>query len=282
MAKQGVIQALDYGMDAALEAVFKEIFEKAFKNMIATSVKQDQALKQTVIKFIVVNGVPESVLKTEKPTTFQIRETLKQKMNGVMADFCQSAVGNIADDYSALKEFFGYLNAMKGGILNILEEAKAKGAIQKGFKLSVEVGKRTVEFVQMVNSAPTRAVIEKRVIPFIVAECDGLESTAGYKDDGRHNFPAVETMKVQLLDTISQQLNDNFVHLLSRRLRSFVSKPLRAQVNKQAGKTVDNILGRNKTERFFIEQKHKRDMKKTQVEGAKMKLTEAQQKEVND
>ncbi|XP_078533263.1 uncharacterized protein LOC144819165 [Lissotriton helveticus] len=282
MAKQSVIKALDYGMDAALEGVFKEIFEKAFKGMIAKSVKQNQALKQTLIKFTVVNGVPEMALKTEKPSSFQIRDTNKQMMTSLMADVCQSAVNDIADDCSTVAKFFSYLDSMKDGILKILDEAKVKGVIQKGFKLSVEVGKRTVEFVQMVNSAPTQDMIDNRVIPFIVKECDELESAADYKDDERRNYPAVEKMNDQLLDMISQKINDNFVNLLSSRLTGFLGKPLCAAVNKQAGKTVGNILGRNKTERFFIEQKHKSDMKKTPVEGAKNKLTEVQQKELND
>ncbi|KAJ1212513.1 hypothetical protein NDU88_000168 [Pleurodeles waltl] len=282
MAKQGVIQALDYGMDAALEAVFKEIFQKAFKNMIATSVKGHEALKQTIKKFIVANGVPESALKMENPATFQIRDAHKQIMNRVMQDVCSSAVNNIADDYKVLKTFFSYLNAMKGGILEILEEAKVKGTIQKGFKLSVEVGKKMVDFVQMINSAPTQDVIENRVITFIMKECNKLPSAADYKDDGRRNFAIVETMKVELLDIISEELNENFVDLLSSRLTSYVIKPLRTKVNKHVGKTVDNILGRNETERFFIEQKHKSDMKKTHVEEANVKLTEGEKKEVND
>ncbi|XP_078533262.1 uncharacterized protein LOC144819164 [Lissotriton helveticus] len=282
MGKQSVIKALDYGMDAALEGVFKEIFDKAFKGMIANSIKQNQALKQTLIKFIVVNGVPESAIKTEETSSFQIRDTHKQMMNSAMEDICQSAVDDIADDYSIMETFFAYLDSMKDGILTIMDEVKVKGVIQKGFQLSVEVGKKTVEFVQLISSAPTQDMIENRVIPFIVKECDELESAADYKDDERRNFPAVEMMKEQLLDMISQKINDNFVDLLSSRLRGCVSKPLRAAVNKQAGKTVDNILGRNKTERFFIEQKHKSDMKKTPVEGSKNKFTEVQQKEVNE
>ncbi|XP_078533261.1 uncharacterized protein LOC144819163 [Lissotriton helveticus] len=281
MAKQGVIQVLDYGMDEALEWVFKDIFGKAFKGMIAKSVKQNQALKQTIIKFTVANGVPEGALKTENPKTFQIRDTHKEMMNSAMEDVCQSAVDDIAEDYSTMETFFTYLDSMKDGILEIMKEAKAKGVIQKGFKLSVEVGKKTVEFVQMISSAPTQDMIENRVIPSIVKECDELESAADYKDDERRNFPAVEKMKDQLLDLISQNINDNFVDLLSSRLNGFVSKPLHAAVNKQAGKIVDNILGRNKTERFFIEQEHN-DMEKTSVEGAKNKLSEVQQKELND
>ncbi|XP_078533265.1 uncharacterized protein LOC144819167 [Lissotriton helveticus] len=281
MAKQGGMLALDYGMDAALEGVFKEIFDKAFKGMIANSIKQNQALKQTVIKFTVVNGVPESALKTEKPSSFQIRDTHEQMMNSAMEDICQSAVDDISEDYSTMETFFSYLDSMKDGILEIMDEAKVKGVIQKGFQLSVEVGKKTVEFVRMVSSAPTQDMIENRVIPFIVQECDELESDADYEDDKRRNFPAVEKMKDQLLDMISQKINDNFVDLLSSRLNGFVRRPLLAAVNKQAGKTVEKILGRKKTERFFIEQEHKGSKKKTSVEGAKNTLTEVQQKELN-
>ncbi|XP_078533279.1 uncharacterized protein LOC144819181 [Lissotriton helveticus] len=282
MAKQGVMQALNYGMDAALEGVFKEIFDKAFKGMIANSIKQNQVLKQTIIKFTVVNGVSEIARKTEKPSSFQIRDTHKQMMNSAMEDICQSAVDDISEDYSTMETFFTYLDSIKDGILTIMDEVKVKGVIQKGFQLSVEVGRKTGEFVQMISSAPTQDMIENRVIPFIVKECDELESAADYEDDKRRNFPAVEKMKDQLLDLISQKINDNFVDLLSSRLNGFVSKPLHAAVNNQAGKTVDKILGRNKTERFFNEQKHKSDMKKTPVEGAKNKLTQVQQKEVND
>ncbi|KAJ1212512.1 hypothetical protein NDU88_000167 [Pleurodeles waltl] len=38
-------------MDEALKAVFKEVFEKAFKDMIEKSVKGDEVLSQSVIKF---------------------------------------------------------------------------------------------------------------------------------------------------------------------------------------------------------------------------------------
>ncbi|KAJ1212522.1 hypothetical protein NDU88_000177, partial [Pleurodeles waltl] len=282
IVKQGALRALDYGVDEALQAVFKKIFENAFKDMIAKSVKGDQALRETIIKFIVVNGVPENTLKTDKTSSFQIRDAHKQMMNSVLEGFCRSAVNGIADDYSILKKFFGYLNAMKGGISKILDEVKVKGSITKNFKLSVEVGKRAVEFVQMINSAPTQDVIENRVIPFIINECNRLPSAANFKDDERCTLPAVETMAVQFLDMISQQLNANFVNLFSSRLLGYVMKPFRTEMNKHVGNTIYNILGRNKTERFFIEQMHKSNMQKTQVEGAKVKLTEADQKKVND
>ncbi|KAJ1134277.1 hypothetical protein NDU88_000730 [Pleurodeles waltl] len=282
MAKQGTLKALEYGMDEALQAVFKNIFEDAFKDMIAKSIKGDKTLNQSIIKFIIINGVPENALKQENPSTFRIRDTHKQIMNDMLADVCQSAVTNVSEDYNTLNKFFTHLNTMKDGILQILEKAKVSGAIQKGFKLSVAIGKSVADFVQMLNSAPTQDVIENKVIPFMVKECDGFLSAADYKDDGRHNFPDVEAVKVKLMDTISQNLSDNFTALLSSNLTSLINNPIRAEVNKHVGKTVDNILGRNKTERFFIEQKHKRKMKKTPVDGEKLKLTEAEQKEVND
>ncbi|XP_078530524.1 uncharacterized protein LOC144817668 [Lissotriton helveticus] len=282
MAKQGALRALDYGMDAALDTIFKEIFEKAFKDMISKSVNGHEALKQTMIKFIIANGVPESALKTENPMTFQFRDAHKQIMNSVIKGVCSSAVSDIADDHKILMKFSSYLNSMKGGILEILEEAKVKGTIQKGFKLSVEVGVKMADFVNMMNSAPTQDVIENRVIPFIIKQCNGLPSAADYKDDGRRNFPIVETTKVQMLEIVAKELKNNFVALFSSCLTSFVIKPLQTEVNKHVGKTIVNILGRNKTERFFIEQKHKSNMKKTQLEGAKSELTEDEKKEIND
>ncbi|XP_078530581.1 uncharacterized protein LOC144817699 [Lissotriton helveticus] len=282
IAKQGTLKAIEYVMDEALQAVFKKIFEDAFKDLIAKSIKGDKTLNQSIIKFIIINGVPETALKIENQSTFQIRDAQKQIMNKILEDVCKSAVANVSEDYSTLNKFFTHLNTIKNGILQILEKAKVSGAIQKGFKLSVAVAKSVSEFVQMLNSCPTQDMIEKKVIPFMVKEFDGLPSAADYKEDGRRNFPDVEAVKVKLLDVVSQKLSDNFTELLSSNLTSLINKPIREEMNKHVGKTVDNILGRNKTERFFIEQKHQRKMKKTPVEGEKIKLTEAEQKEVND
>ncbi|KAJ1212516.1 hypothetical protein NDU88_000171 [Pleurodeles waltl] len=281
LVKKGAQKAVEYGMDAALQAVFKQIFENAFKDMIEKSVKGDQALKEAIIRFIVVNGVPENAL-SEKPASFQIRDAHKQIMNGLLEGFCSSAVSNIADDYSILKKFFSHLSSMKKLIEKILNEAKVKGYITKSVLLSLEFGKRAVEFQEVMNSAPTEVMIRDRIIPFLINQCNKLPSAANYKNDGRRNFQAVGTMAVQFLDMISQQLNANFVNLFSGRLIGYVIKPYCKELSKSVGNAVGNILGRNKTERFFIERMHKSTMKKTQLEGAKVKLTEADQKKVND
>ncbi|XP_069482764.1 uncharacterized protein [Ambystoma mexicanum] len=280
IAKQGALKGLEYGMDKGLQAVFRSMFEKAFKEMITQSVKGDEALNQAMIKFAIVNGVPEEALLTENPNTFQIRGTHRKIMNSVIADVCQSAVTDVTDDYDTVNKLFTYLQAMEDGVLQILEKAKVKGAIQKGIKLSVEIGKSTAEFVQLVNAAPTKEMMEKRVFPFMIKKCDELPTTKDYKEDGRRNFPDVKIMKADLLETISQLLSDEFIELFSSRLTSFTNNRISSEINKHVGKTVDNFLERNKTERFFTEQKQNRKVKKIPIEGAKAKLTEAKQKEV--
>ncbi|XP_069482533.1 uncharacterized protein [Ambystoma mexicanum] len=282
IAKQGALKGLEYGMDKGLQSVFRNMFEKAFKEMITQSVKGDEALNQAMIKFAIVNGVPEEALLTENPNTFQIRETHREIMNSIISDVCQSAVTDVTSDYDTVNKLFTHLQAMEDGVLQILDKAKVKGAIQKGFKLSVEVGKSMDEFVQMVNAAPTQDMMEKRVIPFMVQKCDELPTAKDYKEDGRRNFPDVQTMKEKLLETVSQQLSDEFIELFTGRLTSMINNPIRREMNKHVGKTIDSILGRNKTERFFIEQRHKKKMKKTPIEGEKKNLTVAEQKEVKD
>ncbi|XP_078530523.1 uncharacterized protein LOC144817667 [Lissotriton helveticus] len=282
IAKQGALKGLEYGMDKGLEAVFKAIFEKAFKDMISKSVKGDQSLNEMMVKFVIVNGVPEKALQTETPTSFQVRAAHREIMKNVMAEVCKSAVANVNDDYDTMSKVFTYLQTMENGILEILEKAKVKGAIQKGFKLSVEIGKSTVEFVQMINSSPTQAMVQTRIIPFMVKKCGELSSVAEHKEDGRHNFPDVQTVKTELLDTVVQLLNNEFLSIFTNRLTTLINNSIRREMNQHVGKTIDNILGRNKTERFFIEQKHKRKMKKTPDDGEKLKLTEMEQKEVKD
>ncbi|XP_030048636.1 uncharacterized protein LOC115462781 [Microcaecilia unicolor] len=280
IVKEGVMTALETGVEEALQATFQAMFENSLKETISSAMRENTTMNKYLTKFIVIHSVPESVLKSGK--TFTIISSQKRNMKFMVQSVCRSAVNDVTNDFATFNTVMSHLQTVKSVALTVMKEAKVKGSILKGVKFISEFGKYTTDFLKMLNAIPTKAIIDNRVVPFIVKQIDASPSAAEFKEDARCDTPDVQTLRDDLLSTACQELAKNFVELLSSRLTRIVSKVAKKNFGEHVTNTVENIVGSKKTKQFFDDQSHGQEMKKIQLGRGNQTLTEPQQKKFDE
>ncbi|XP_078533257.1 uncharacterized protein LOC144819159 [Lissotriton helveticus] len=261
LCKQGALRGLNYGLPKGLEAAARAMFKSHFKDKINNLVKQTNLLDEAIVKFVVVKGVPECALRPEKPDNFRIPESSKEGMKTIMTDICQGAVGDVCRDNEVLNMCLKYAEQV---LLLGVQKTKLNAAGQIGVGVATGILKNAADYS---HYSKVMKLLEARVIPFIITECHKYFEPAEYREDGRCNLQDVKKTKDALLDLISEVINDKFTEFISSRLVNSLLTPVQKGINKCAGKIIDNVVGKNKTQRFFIEQHFQKNMKKMAAGG---------------
>nr|XP_033793429.1 uncharacterized protein LOC117357166 [Geotrypetes seraphini] len=275
IVKEGVMTALEAGVEEALQATFQTMIRSSLKQMICSALRKNTTVKKNLIKFIVINSVPEHVLKTG--SKFTIISSQKRNLTFMVQSVCRSAVYDVTNDYDTFNTVMSHLQTIQSKVLN-----KMKGSIVKGVKLIAEVEKYAADVLKIVNAIPTKTIIDGRVVPYIVSQIDSSPSSAEFKEDARCDIPDVQAVRDELLDMACEELSEKFIELFSRRLTQIISKFAKKQFGEHITNTVGNIVGSKKTAQFFADQSHGQEMKKIQLGGVKRPLTEPQQKKFDE
>nr|XP_033814323.1 uncharacterized protein LOC117366702 [Geotrypetes seraphini] len=280
IVKEGVMTALEAGVEEALQATFQTMIESSLKQTISSALRENTTVKKYLTKFIVINSVPESVLKTG--CKFTIISSQKRNLTFMVQSVCRSAVYDVTNDYDTFNTVMSELQTVKSVALTVMKEAKVKASVLKGVKIVAEIGKYSADVLKMVNAIPTKTIIDGRVVPYIVSQIDSSPSAAEFKEDARCDIPDVQAVRDELLDTACEELSEKFIELLSSRITRIMSKFIKKQFGEHVTNTVGNIVGSKKTAQFFADQSHGQEMKKIQLGGVNRPLTEPQQKKFDE
>ncbi|XP_041093940.1 uncharacterized protein LOC121306263 [Polyodon spathula] len=285
IAKETVTTGLNYAVDEGLKAAFNDILKKSFTDIITGSIQDNADLDQYLTKVIVIHGVPKAALQKEDPDTFKIHENIKKMLTGILVDSCNSNVSNLLDSHAVLDQVIKLISKVHDHAKELMQKAKVPGTVPGVIKLSLKVIEYTSDFVQMFQSLPTKSIIDNNFVPGFIKDTEQclqkIEKNAGYKKDGRHSFREVEKLKLEFCQMISETLLSAFLETFTGHLTSTVTRTFRKDLNKAAGDAVSNLLGRNTTHRFFSDQSHIQDMKKS-IKGPAKSLTDAERKEITE
>ncbi|XP_029428108.1 uncharacterized protein LOC115073646 [Rhinatrema bivittatum] len=280
--KEGVMTVLEFGAEKTIAATFQAMFKSSLKQTVSSAIRENTTVRKYLIKFIVVHSVPAGVLNTKNPRTFTIISSHKQNMKFMVKGVCKSAIYDVTNDFATLNKVMSHLQTVKSIALIVMKDAKVKGSILKATKLVAELGKYTADFAKMLNAIPTKDIIDNRVVPLMVQQIDASLSASQYKEDARGSIPDVQSLQEDLLVTACEELSSGFTELVAGRLTGLISKIAKKEFGHHVTKTVGNIVGSQKTERFFADQKHGQEMKKITPGEGKQKLTESQQKNFDE
>ncbi|XP_045074124.1 uncharacterized protein LOC121583538 [Coregonus clupeaformis] len=280
VGKQSLIAGINYGIDAGIGAIFKMILDKAFKDIVTSTVKQNAELGLSLTKYI-GSVVPKGALqnhsndkidsKLEKQMKDLVQVMTKDLIPGLMTD---ATTSQVSDVISRLSEVCN--NATD------LVEKSGTHCIAKGVKISVEIAKHTTTLVQMIQSIPTEHVINDIFVLELKKEIEEQQrNLEQYDQDGRHDLPDVIRLKDEFLSSISESVSQAFIDACAGHMSDFVTRPFKKKVNAVTGKVVDKVLGRHKTEGFFLDLQHKHDMKSASQKTGKA-LSETETKELMD
>lgn len=84
-----------------------------------------------------------------------------------------------------------------------------------------------------------------------------------YDQDGRHHLQDVQRLKGELLQTIAENVSEQFISSCSEHITSLMTSTFKSQLTSAAGKAVDHVMRRHKTQRFFDDQKEKHNKRST-------------------
>ncbi|XP_029518290.2 uncharacterized protein LOC115130877 isoform X1 [Oncorhynchus nerka] len=261
MAKQIVTHTLHYFIDAGLQAVLKEILNKAFKDSITSVVKENDALSHTLTE-LVCSGVPKSAL--QKPAAeFKIDRECEKSIKDLVKSVTEKIISDLMTDCSTVHEIIDRLAQVSSKASDLMDNAGVPGKVQTAISASLCIAKFSTVLVQMLNSIPTEKCINDRFSSKLIKEIH-VQLPKGYDQDGRHRLLDVGRLKNELLEGISENVSQEFIESCARHMNSLITQIFKEKINKVTnaiGNTTSNMLGRYKTENYFVEQKQRHDMK---------------------
>ncbi|XP_029428010.1 uncharacterized protein LOC115073611 [Rhinatrema bivittatum] len=279
---QGVMTVLEFGVEKGLQEAFQAIFEKMLRDSVSVAIRENPDLKKYLTSFILVHSVPESVLKKLNQKTFTIPDGSKVHMKSIVQTICKLAAEDVGNDFATLDTVAFYLKSVKSLALAVMKKAKAKKAALKVVSLAAVLGECSLDIINMVQHFPTKDIIDKRIAPFIAKQIDANTNKVQYKEEDWIDDPDVQTLQEELLSTACHEVSQQLMQLITNHLAGCLNKLGKNVLGEKVAETVGNIVGRQKTERFFVDQRHGKKMKKITPGEGKQKLTETQQKDFDE
>ncbi|XP_034158338.2 uncharacterized protein LOC113528924 [Pangasianodon hypophthalmus] len=257
IGKKSVLSAMNYAIDAVLQEVFKKILLTAFENVVTSSVKQSSKLDQTLVEFI-SSGVPKAALKKEN---FKIDQKYEKQIKKTVDLLCEEIIPQIILDCTTAKEVISKLSEVCEAATDLMNKAKLSGVLETA-KLALKVADYTTKFVQILGAVPTKEIIDQKFVPGLLKSISELQKDmTKYDQDGRHNLYDVQRLKGELLQIVAQKVSEQFIKSCSEHITSLMTRTFKSQLTNAAGKAVDRIMHRHKTQSFFDDQRQKHNKK---------------------
>ncbi|GAA6081740.1 uncharacterized protein LOC113657104 isoform X1 [Tachysurus ichikawai] len=130
---------------------------------------------------------------------------------------------------------------------------------------------------EMYSSIPTKQTIDCNFVPAFLKSMHEEALFETYDYEGRDKLEDVERLKDDLIGVISEVLSQTMVERFSGSATSMFTKTFTQRLNSVTGKVVGNLLGRHKTQSFFVNQQHNYDVKS----ATKYKKSTLSEEEIN-
>ncbi|KAA0704158.1 hypothetical protein E1301_Tti023516 [Triplophysa tibetana] len=253
IGKQSVITAMNYAIDKALQEVFKSILQNTFKNCVTSFVKQNSKLDQSLVEFI-SSGVPKAALQKEN---FKIDQNYEKQMKESVGMLCEEIIPELVLDCTTAQDVISKLSEVCNAATELMEKAKLSGVLEAA-KLVLIVTEGSVHFCQILDTIRTKEVIDEKFVPELLESINELRTgLSKYDQDGRHNLIDVQRLKGELLQEIAQKVSEKFISSCTEHMTSLMTCAFKTELNIAAGKAVDKVMRRNKTQCFFDDQREK-------------------------
>ncbi|CAK6981995.1 uncharacterized protein LOC121895074 [Scomber scombrus] len=257
IGKQAVVTGLNYAVDAGLKATFEKILSSAFKDAVPSAVKQNCDLVKAINDFI-CSQVPKAALQQDN---FKIGKLDEEEINKTFDLLTEKVIPYHMMDCTTVHQVIGKLTVVCNGATELMDKAKLSG-VAKGVKLSLLVADCSTHFIEILKSVPTKKVIDETFVPKLLRDMEELQQDAvKYDQDGRHNLPDVQRAKDKILCTVADSVSQSFIKACSGHMTSCLTKTFKNKLNNSVGEAVGNIMGRQKTQSFFNDQRHKHNMR---------------------
>ncbi|XP_073730550.1 uncharacterized protein [Misgurnus anguillicaudatus] len=259
IGKQSIIAAMNYAVDAALLEVFKNILRRSFEDVVTSSVKQNSKLDQTLEEFI-SSGIPKAALEKEN---YKIDPKYEEELKKSVGVLCEKIIPELILDCTTAQKVISRLSKVCKESTELMNKAKLSGVLETA-KLVLKVSEYSVNLTQILGAVPTKEIMDSNFFPEFLESINKLQNElAKYDRDGRHNLRDVQRLKTELLQVISKNVSEQFISSCSEHMRALMTNRLETQVNSAAGEAVNRVMSRNKTHRFFDDQREKHNKKST-------------------
>ncbi|RXN30015.1 hypothetical protein ROHU_018069 [Labeo rohita] len=253
IGKQSVLTAMNYAIDAALQEVFKKILQSSFENVVTSSVKQSSKLDQTLVEFV-SSGIPKAALKKEN---FKIDQNYEKQVKETVGMLCEEVIPHLILDCTTAREVISKLSEVCEAAEELMNKAKLSGVYEMA-KLALKVAEYSASLAQILGAIPTKEIIDQKFVPELLESISELQKEmTKYDQDGRHHLHDVQRLKEEILQTIAQNVSEQFISSCSEHITSLMTSKFKSHLSSAAGKAVDNIMHRHKTQRFFDDQREK-------------------------
>ncbi|KAI7793684.1 hypothetical protein IRJ41_025216 [Triplophysa rosa] len=253
IGKKSVITILNYAMDEALQKVFKEILQDCFKNDVSSSLKQNNKLDQTVVEFI-SSGVPKGALKKEN---FRIDQKYEKQLKESVGMLCEEITPQLVRDCTTAQEVISRLSDVCDAATELMEKAKLSGVLETA-KVVLKVAECSTCLCQILGAVPTQEIIDQKFVPELLESINELQTEmTKYDHDGRHNLSDVQRLKGEVIQEIAQKVSEQFIISCCEHMTSLMTCTFKNELNSATEKAVEKVMRRNKTQRFFDDQREK-------------------------
>ncbi|KAM4726523.1 uncharacterized protein FYW61_012323 [Anableps anableps] len=255
LGKQGCVAVLSYAVSNGLPAVFKQILNEAFKDKVFSMIKANSHLDSALTNFI-CSVVPKTSME-QGLTDFKIDMGCENELRASVDMLTREIIPDLMMDCTQVGKVLDTLSEVCGSVARHMEKQKEMKMLMKLLE-SAQYIKLSVE---MLNSFPTEDVIHKSFVPGLLKKLDQLPQEK-YDKDGRHSLTDVKRLKKDILQIIATSVSVSFVEACSRHMTSIITRTCMTRINSAASSTVENLLGRANTQRFFDNQLYKHQMNK--------------------
>ncbi|XP_067449614.1 uncharacterized protein [Thunnus thynnus] len=277
IGKQAVVTGLNYAIDEGLKEAFKKILDSAFKDVVTSAVKQNRDLDKAITDFI-CSQVPKAAMQKDN---FKIGKLDEEEMTKTIAVLAEEVIPDLMMDCTTVHEVISGLTQVCNGATDIMNKGKLSGII-KAAELGLKVAEYTTRFIEILNSVPTKRVIDETFVPTLLKDIEELQQDAEkYDQDGRHNLPDVQRLKDKILSTLADSVSQAFIKACSGHMTSILTKTFKSKLNDATGKAVDKIMDKHTTQSFFDDQRHKHNMRSASHRTEKS-LTEKERMDLMD
>ncbi|XP_042578754.1 uncharacterized protein LOC122137151 [Cyprinus carpio] len=253
IGKQSVLTAMNYAMDKALQEVFKKILQSCFENVVTSSVKQSSKLDQALVEFI-SSGIPKAALKKEN---FKFDQAYEKQIKKTVGMLCEVVIPDLILDCTTAQDVISKLSEVCEKAEELMNKAKLSGVYEMT-KLALKVAECSAGLTQILGAIPTEEIIQQKFVPELLENISELQNEmTKYDQDGQHNLHDVQRLKGELLQTIAQKVSDQFISSCSEHISSLMTSTFKSHLNSAAGKALDHVMHRHKTQRFFDDQREK-------------------------
>ncbi|XP_058250657.1 uncharacterized protein LOC131355984 isoform X1 [Hemibagrus wyckioides] len=272
LAIQGVNTALNTCMDATIQKTFQQGFRHTFKESVRSVLHQNKEFVQTLADFI-CSGIPKAALQKESGS-YKISKTLEKEMKDHVVFNTNIVMNDLMVDCKQIHQ-----------VINTLSQVWDKSAefvahrSHACIRMLMTTASMSTTIYEMYKSIPTKQTIDSNFVPAFLKSLGEEPLFETYDNDGRDKLEDVERLKDELIDVISEVLSQTMVDSFSGFASSMFTKTFTQRLNSATGKVVGNLLGRHKTQSFFVSQQHHYDLKSA-TECKERSLTEEELNEL--